>query len=130
MRDQFSQHLKHIRKEHASLPYTGFIEEVRKVFFTHLDYLPEEMLYDIFNYLLDTYADSEDAYADFDRLSEKMLDTADLLGGVYDDETSSLTDEDIDFIKESANDFALDLDDKVLFYIMEKAVERGSFKHP
>ncbi len=128
MSDHFAQHLKHIRKEQADLPYTGFLEEARKAFFTHLDYLPEEMLYDMYTYFLDSYTDSRDAYADFDRLSEKMLDTADLFGGVYDDDAGSLTDGDIDFLKESASDFAPYLDDSILFYIMEKAVERGSFK--
>lgn len=127
MRDQFDIHLKKIRKQQAEHSYDGLIEEVRKSFFHHLSFLPEDMLYDVFHYYLDNFTDAKNTYADFDRLSGKLLDVTDLFCSNYDDAAGSITDEELDYLKETVNDFSTDLPEDVLFYVMKKAVERGSF---
>lgn len=127
MREQFSNRLKQIRKQQGGHSYDGLIEEVRKSFFYHLPFMPEEMLYDIFNFYLEHYTDGKDTYADFDILSEKLLDATDLFCGCYADNTGGITNDELDYIKETANDFSTELPEDVLFYVMKKAVERGSF---
>ncbi len=126
-REQFSNHLKQIRKRQADYSYDGCIEEVRKSFFRHLSFLPEDMLYDVFHYFLDRCTDARDVYNDFDNLSEKLLDATDLFCSNYNDETGSISNDELDVLKETANDFSTELPEDVLFYVMKKAVERGSF---
>ena len=127
MREQFSNQLKQIRKQQEDHSYDGLIEEVRKSFFYHLPFVPEDMLYDVFNYFLEKYTDARDVYADFDKLSEKLLDVTDLLCSNYDDQAGSISNEELDYLKETVNDFSIELPEDVLFYVMKKAVERGSF---
>ncbi len=127
MRERFSKHLKQIRKDQANHSYDGLIEEIRKSFFSHLPFIPEGMLYDVFNYFLDRYTDARDVYTDFDNLSGKLLDVTDLFCSNYDDSSGDISDEELDYIKEAANDFSTELPEDVLFYVMKKAVERGSF---
>ncbi len=127
MRKNLQNRLKQIRKQKSDYSYDGLIEETRKSFFSHLEFLPEEMLYDIFSYFLEHNTFGQDTYSDFDRLSLKLLDASDLFTGSYDASISSITEEDMGYIKDSVNDFAMDLDDEVLFYVMQKAVEKGSF---
>lgn len=127
MREQFSKQLQQIRKQQAGHSYDGLIEEVRKSFFYHLPFMPEDMLYDVFNYFFGKYTDARDVYADFDNLSEKLLDVTDLFCSNYDDRAGSISDEELDYLKETVNDFSTELPEDVLFYVMKKAVERGSF---
>jgi hypothetical protein len=127
MREQFSNHLKQIRKQQAGHSYDGLIEEIRKSFFRHLSFLPEDMRYDVFHYFLDRCTDARDVYNDFDNLSEKLLDVTDLFCSNYDDEAGCISNEELDVLKEMVNDFSTEVPEDVLFYVMKKAVERGSF---
>ena len=121
MRGKLENHLRHIRKSKQEYSYDGIIREVQKAFFYHLSILPKEMLFDLFNFFLETYTDGKDTYSDFDRLSEKLLDVTDLFLGNYNDSSGSISDEELDYIKETVNDFALEMDDDTVFYIMQKA---------
>ena len=127
MRSKLENQLRHIRKLQKEFSYDGFITEIRNAFFHHLSFLPGEMLFDLFHYFLEAYTEGMDPYEDFDRLSEKLLDVTDLFAGNYNDDAGTITDQEIDYIKEAVNDFALQIDDETVFYIMQKAMERGSF---
>jgi len=127
MREKFKKHLQRIRKEQSEYTYDGIMEEIRKSFFYHLSFLPEEMLYDMFKYYIDNYTDAGDVYTDIDRMSEKLLDVTDLFCSNYEEPIGTITDADFEYLKETVNDFSEDLPEDVLFYIMKKAVERGSF---
>jgi hypothetical protein len=127
MRSKLENQLRHIRKQQKEFSYDGFMTEMRNAFFHHLSFLPQEMLYELFHYFLESYTEGKDPYKDFDRLSEKLLDITDLFNGNYNDSVGSISDREIDYIKEAVNDFALQIDDDTVFYIMQKAMERGSF---
>lgn len=123
----FDSYIRRIRKKKKDLSHSGITEELRRGFFERLPDLPEDMLYDLFQYLTGAFSRSEGDYSDFDSAARKLTDAADLLSEEYDDETGTLTDNEIEYIKDLVSDYAPELGDEMIMYVMQKAMDRGSF---
>lgn len=95
---------------------------VRNLFFDFLKEVPADLRWDIFNlFFPELPDDTELSSSDAQRLSVVI----DLFEGDYEDDELRLTDEEVKYISEGVNDFALDLSDDILMNVMKAAVARG-----
>ncbi|MFP4562194.1 MAG: hypothetical protein ACLFRY_02685 [Spirochaetia bacterium] len=124
---RFDNYIRRIRKRKKELSHGGLLEELRKGFLHRLPALPEDMLEDLFLYLTRDFSEETDDYASFDEAASRLTDAADLLSEEYEDETGTLSDDDVEYIKDLVSDYALELDDNLIAYVMQKAMDRGSF---
>lgn len=95
-------------------------ETVRKLFFQYISDLPEDLCWDIFSQFI---SESEEDIPM--EKAEKLSVVIDLFEGEYEENDLKLTDDELKFISEGVNDFALDLSDDMLMNVMKAAVSRG-----
>ena len=127
--DRFSRHLNKIRKETGFQFNTSSLTQVRNSFLFNIGDIPEELKVEIYEYFLDQYGENgEDEQTTIDVLAEKLRAVVELFNFELNDD-DVLNDDDWDFIKETVSDYALDLDDDTLTYIMRFVVERGGFDY-
>jgi hypothetical protein len=124
---QFDGYIRRIRKRKKELSPEGIHEELRRGFLHRLPSLPEDMLEDLFLYLTRDFIEGSGDYAAFDEVALKLTDAADLLSEEYDDETGTLSSDEINYIKDLVSDYALEMNDGLIAYVMQKAMDRGSF---
>ncbi|HAK45668.1 MAG TPA: hypothetical protein DCO79_07090 [Spirochaeta sp.] len=95
---------------------------VRNLFFNFLGDVPEDLRWDIFNLFFPEGADdAELSTSEAERLSSII----DLVEGEYEEDELKLTNDELKYISEGVNDFALDLSDDILMNVMQAAVARG-----
>ncbi|MBI9105955.1 MAG: hypothetical protein JEZ04_04370 [Spirochaetales bacterium] len=94
-------------------------EMVRTLFSRYVSDLPTELCWDILNYFLE----GSDAGQVLE-IAERLSVVIDLFEGEYDEDDLKLTDEELSFISESVNDFAINLTDDMLMNVMRAAVSR------
>jgi len=97
-------------------------EMVRKLFFQYLTDIPEELCWDIFNYFIGESEPDKDLAKDE---AEHLSVVIDLFEGEYDEKDLKLTDDELRYISEGVNDYALDISDEMLMNVMQAAVSRG-----
>ena len=95
-------------------------EPIRKLFFQYLPEVPEDLCWDIFN----LFFEDEDA-GKIGLQAKRLALVIDLVEGEYDEKTLELTDDELRYISEGVNDFALELSDEILMNVMKAAVYRG-----
>ena len=107
--------MQHGRKGKSNSPQDflekGFIKEMRG--------LPEEFVRDIFVW----YSSREMKEAD---LELKLVQIAELFRCDYDDRADPLDGSDWEFIRDTVNEYAHELDEEVLTYVLGKVVEKGA----
>ncbi len=99
----------------------------RSVFFKFLNGVPEDLCWDIFNRFfpdVDDGIDPDTAVIGLDD-SDKFAVIIDLFEGEYEESNIGLSDEELKYITEVVNDYALELSDEVLMNVMKAAVARG-----
>ncbi len=96
------------------------VEAVQKLFFRYISDLPQDLCWDIFNYFIV----EKDGELSTDK-AERLSIVIDLIEGEYEENDLKLTDEELKFISEGVNDFALDISDDMLMNVMRAAVSRG-----
>ena len=124
---RFDSYIRRIRKQKKELTHTGILEELKTGFLYRLPAVPEDMLEDLFIYLTRDFSEGSGDYAGFDEAALKLTDAADLLSEEYDDESGTLSGDEVDYIKDLVSDYALELDDNLIAYVMQKAMDRGIF---
>jgi hypothetical protein len=124
--DRFSRHLNKIRKETGFQLNTSSLEQVRKSFLFNIGDVPDELKVEMYEYFIEQYGENGEDRRTIDELAEKLRAVVELFNFELNDE-EALSDDDWDFIKETVSDYALDLDDETLTYIMRFVVERGGF---
>ncbi len=90
-----------------------------------LPFLPPEMRREILDYYIDLYESKRGAYRDFREMALVLADVVALFTGDYGDEDHTLGEADWDFIRDLVNDYAAELDEKLLTEIMAQVVSRG-----
>ena len=98
------------------------VKEVRKLLFDFLNAVPEDLQWDIFNLFFPGAEDDELLKKD---AAERLSEVIDLFEGEYDEDDLKLSDEELRYISEGVNDFALELTDECLTNVMRAAVSRG-----
>ncbi len=93
----------------------------RSVFFKFLNDVPEDLCWDIFNLFFPDDTDETIDLADADKFAVII----DLFDGEYEENNIALSDEELKYITEGVNDYALELSDEVLMNVMKAAVARG-----
>ena len=89
--------------------------------------LPEELMEDLYQF----YLDFGDQVTDSDSLRElayHLVDVIDLFDMDYDDVKDSVKLEEWIVIKDLFSAYAEDIDDELLTYIMQFAIEKGAFR--
>lgn len=125
--DRFAKHLKKIRKETGFQYTTSSLDQLQKSFAISIGDIPEELKTEVYEYFFDQYGELLNRRQTIDMLAEKLRSIVELFTFEFDSDDDSLSDDDWDFIKETVSDYALDLDDQTLTYIMRFVVERGGF---
>ena len=95
---------------------------LRKLLFDFLGEIPEDLRWDIFNLF---FPDTDDQALIDNKEAERLVEVIDLFEGEYDENELRLTDDELRYISEGVNDFALDLTDEILMNVMKAAVSRG-----
>lgn len=108
-------------------PDNGFSERegIKKTFLSHLPVLPDEMVNDIFGYFYSAYGENP---AEKLRMQEKLGALVCLFSMDFTEEDDCLSLDEWKTISQITDDFALELDDTLLMYIMSRAVEKGCFR--
>ena len=97
-------------------------ETVRKILFDFLNYVPEDLRWDIFNLF---FPEIEDNAVVTVAEAQRLSLVVDLFEGEYEDDGTGLTDAELRTISEGVNDFALEMSDDVLMNVMKTVVARG-----
>lgn len=101
---------------------------LRELFFSCLPEMPEPMRFDLFNYFWEKYTPSGRGRSSYTPLLDVFGYIVELFDGEYvDDDEYRLGDEDLNFVKDTVSDFALDLDQEFVSFVMKIAVSRGLF---
>ena len=113
-------YLRQLRKRAAGAPAvdTG---SALKLFCRYLTEIPEELCSDIFDFFCGHGSDDAVEAA----RAEHLSDVIDLFEGEYDEKNIPLSDEELEYISEGVNDYAVDIDDETLMNVMKAAVARG-----
>ncbi|MDC7227420.1 MAG: hypothetical protein PQJ61_11715 [Spirochaetales bacterium] len=98
------------------------LQKVRGFLFDFLQDVPEDLRWDIFSLF---FPDAEDNTRVSVEDASGFTAVIDLFEGEYEEDKLALTDEQLKYISEGVNDFALDLSDEVLMNVMQAAVSRG-----
>lgn len=122
--DRFSSLVRNVRKRYRGVENGDGIQELEDAFVSCMVYLPEDLKCDLYRYFLETYGGST-ADEKWDVLTDKLLELTYLFEGEYERATESFSLGDWEFIRESVSDFALDLDQETLTYVMKQIVSRG-----
>ena len=97
------------------------LNELRKLFFSFLD-CPNELKWDISNfYFSEIESDSMVNLTQAEKLSELI----DLFSGEYEEDRIRISNEELKYISEGVNDFALEMTDDTILNVMKLVVSRG-----
>jgi hypothetical protein len=127
MADLFSNHVRRIRKILPEAHEDRISVALRDSFFQQVLHLPEDMRYDLFDYFLETTDFEIVEYRGFDTLTERLRAVIALFLMDFSPTDDIFTADDWTYLKEIVNDYALDMDDSALLYIMKLIVEKGHF---
>ena len=125
--DRFRSQMRLVWKSRRGNDADDLLESIRGAVFPCLSRIPEEMRYDLFRYFVDTYAPNIEQEGAADALIDALGLLVSLLDEDYIDADDGLTDSDLAYIRDSVSDFALELDQDLLTYIMRIAVARHLF---
>ncbi len=95
---------------------------LRSMLFNNLEGVPEDLGWDIFNLF---FPDTGDDSMLNSETAERLALVIDLFVGEYDENNIELTDEELEYISDGVNDYALELTDDILMNVMKAAVARG-----
>ena len=96
--------------------------EVRRLFFSYLENVPGELAWDVFNLFFPDIEDNAEMNEDD---AAGLSAVIDLFEGEYEETELPFSDDQLKYISEGVNDFALELTDDVIMNVMKAAVARG-----
>ena len=112
--------IRQVRKKSASGRIA--VSVARKLFLNFLEAPPEDLRWDIFNLF---FPGTEDQVLIQTDSAERLSIVIDLFEGEYDENNLELSDDELKYISEGVNDYALEMTDDVLMNVMKAAVARG-----
>ena len=98
------------------------VDTLSNLFFDFMSEVPGDLRWDIFSMF---FPDLEAEAMVQTSQAEKLAIVIDLFEGEYEEDNLALTNEEIQYISEGVNDFALNLSDDILMNVMKAAVARG-----
>jgi hypothetical protein len=125
--DQFTYQIQKIQNKGGELSREGMLEDVRRSFFMYLGDLPEELKYDLYEYYLDRFENNPDPSLAFTELATSFRAIIELFNLDYDDVEDALSEEEWEYLRDAISDYALDIDEETLNYVMKLIVAKGGF---
>lgn len=123
MSERYYRSIDKIGSRSAGLSVT--VQAVEDAFDAAIGKVPDELARGIFLHFLDSYNKSGQPESEFVTAAYRLGAFIDLFWMEYDDSEDTLTEDDWEFLRESVNEAAGDLDLKLLTYVMQKIVEKG-----
>lgn len=120
----FQKQLRKIDSTAADKDEDRVVEEVRSAFEHSLSFLPEPMQAELFDFFSRKYRADASSYTVDDALF--LGEVIDLFTGEYDEEKDPFDSEDWDFVKDSIDENALELDMQIVNYVMKLVVDKGA----
>ncbi len=119
--DQFTRIITRVRKQ--KLPPEQQIEAIREAFCSQLNGIPVVVGQELFDFYQDRLAatEGEDIYL----WADHLIDVIDLFDRAYDEQRNPLDEEEWDLIQDVVSDCAGVMDEEILFYVMQRIVDRG-----
>ncbi len=99
-------------------------EKLRAILFSFLDNIPADLCWDIYNRFGESVNTASEDRSKADSLLTLLAAVVDLFEGEYDEKSGLIADEDLKYISEGVNDYALDMSDDILMNVMSVAVSR------
>lgn len=110
----FIAHAQKARKHHGA-DETAVAADLENQFTRQLSHLPAELTADLFSHCMGSREE-------FDARVQVLADILDLMYQQYDDEADPLTVADWEVLRETIDQYALDLDMSLVQYVMERVV--------
>lgn len=121
--EQFLRTMAKLRKTHRTEPVADQIEMIQSAFYHALSHLPQGMVEDIAEYFISRLRAADDSgHSVFDSCRD-LADVIDIFWEAYDEEHDPIGHDDWSQISEITSDYALDLDMKLVSYVMKLAVD-------
>lgn len=112
------------RKRH-SLSLGDALEKLKHSFQAEMKDSPAEFNRQVFTYFLGPAGASPEITDELVERAHKLGDVIDLFNGEYNDQNDDFTEEDWLFLKESASEYAEEMDMHVLTAVMSRIMDRG-----
>ena len=124
--DKYYNNLNRLRKK--NLCTLEMIKKVQESFFSSLNFLPKELLWDLFNYYLDLFDKDPNPDKSFKDTAYHLSYIIDLFNGEYAVKEDQIPDEEFEFIRDTVSDNAIRIDEEILLSVMKIVVEKGLIK--
>ena len=118
--EKFHAQLRKERKTNPLRTEKTYRNQIKSAFFRNTDILPEEMREDLFLYF-------DEKAKTAPELQEYLSISIDLFNEEYDPEERLFSDGDWEYMKEITAEFGIELDEKILTYVMNIILEKGLF---
>ena len=110
-------------------PYRGFdgshaARKLGESFVSCVPYIPENLKYDVAAYFRGAYAPNE-TMDEINTVASKLLDVVFLFEREYERAEATFSESDWAYIRDIVSEFAIELDQEVLTYVMQQVVSRG-----
>ena len=122
--DRFDSLARHIAKNSGTKTGPEFLSDLHDAFVSCLPEIPENLKHDICYYFESLVTGSDGVHAG-PLLVAKLNEVLHLFEGEYDRVHETFTSSDWDYLKNVIDDFALDIDQQRLTYIMRQITSRG-----
>jgi len=120
---RFEQNLKSLKKRIFKEDFTNVTDQVRTLFTDSLRHLPKDLVNETFLFFRQDLESLEGNWDEYFAKTALLLDAIELFNEEYDGNTSSLDQPFWQFLGESINDFAQEIDLELLEYLMKILVE-------
>jgi hypothetical protein len=124
--ERFRRRITRLPKTHGEAGAAERIDLARAGFAGCLTILPEAMVDDLFEYFHDKNAPLLQSNDTLGQYSNRMGSIIDLFLSNYDHETDLVSREDWEFVRETIDVFAVDMDMDTVNYVMSIIVEKGA----
>ncbi|MBN1685651.1 MAG: hypothetical protein JW852_03305 [Spirochaetales bacterium] len=122
--DRFNSLARHISRNARDKTDSQLIPDLHEAFVSCIPQLPENLKHDV-AYYFENAAEKAGVENPASFLVEKLTEALYLFEGEHDRIEETFTAADWEYIKEVISDFALEIDQPLLTYIMRRIVSRG-----
>ncbi len=123
--ERFIAILRAIKKQQEGIGGAKVLQELREGFVSCLPSVPKDLKYDVAVYFCGEYASGETA-EEIGVVGDKLLELVYLLEEDFERTEETLSQDDWEYVRDIVSEFALELDQSTLTYVMQQVVVRGA----
>ncbi|MBT3272579.1 MAG: hypothetical protein HN368_05460 [Spirochaetales bacterium] len=122
--DRYGSLSRKIKKRHSELGSSQVLQELRDAFISCMPNIPEDLKYDAAGYFTGVYAPTG-TRDEIESAVRILLEFVYLVEEEFEKVEESFSVSDWEYLRDIFSDFALDLDQGTLMYVLQQVVSRG-----